>query len=188
VPDAQRARFAGPHLNVVAAEAGQELDAILARLDEALLVADGASLRAGLAALAEGLPPAGPRTLDLIGHTVGGARLLRLGDLVLDADDPASFAPLARLRADGHLHRLTISAVRLLGCGTATTDAGRATIRALAAAVALPVHGTTQLVHAIHFGPAGLRARYQHLLVGDRALARRDPPPPPPRISEGRGA
>ena len=154
----------GPHLNVCRRVLDSELRAIVAAIDEVLLVDGAPSLLAGLERLAETRPPR-TRTLDLIGHAAGDDRVLRMGELVVDARDPEALATFAAIRDRGLLARLGISAVRLLGCCTAMTAAGRATMAALAELLAVPVLGTTQLVHALHFGEDGLKARYRHLLV-----------------------
>src|SRR5437899_9151925 len=72
-----------------------------------------------------------PATLDLIGHSTRDHRLLRLGHTPIDMLNP-DVARFFHTLAEAHLlPRLHIAAVRLLGCETAVTDAGRRTLRML---------------------------------------------------------
>lgn len=150
--------------------AESELAKIRAAVEGLLFVEDAGSLRRLLDAVPAPDPDNGPRPLDLIGHAAEDDRLLRLGDLVIDGRDPDVICLFHDLRHRGRLARLHVGAVRLLGCCTAITSAGRATVLALADVLGLPVYGTNQRVHSLHFGPVGLKPRYRHLLVSDREL------------------
>ncbi len=136
-----------PHLNVSSADADHELRRVQDRLALALLIRGGAELAATLGPHAR----AEPRSLDLIGHSTSDDRLLTLGDLVVDARRPAVVALFTALRASSLLDELQVDSIRLLGCMTATTPAGRETIRTLADVTRREVVGTRQLLHAAHF-------------------------------------
>ena len=66
-----------------------------------------------------------PATLDLIGHSTREHHLLRPGDTPINMLDPNIARFFHTLARDHLLPRLQIVAVRLLGCETAVTDAGR---------------------------------------------------------------
>ena len=124
--------------------------------------------------------PARPITLDLIGHATRGHRLLRLGDTpinMLDPDVAGFFATLAR---DQMLTRLHVTAVRLLGCETAGTDAGQRTVRMLAQTLRLPVFGTTKPLLKTHSNSAGFDPAFAHILIEAAALTSTRPPRPAP--------
>src|SRR5258707_7556017 len=90
--------------------------------------------------------PAAPRTLDLVGHSTRGHRLLRLGRTPVDMLNPHVASFFGALAQDGLLPWLQVTAVRLLGCETAVTDAGKRTIRMLAYTLGLPVLGTSKVL------------------------------------------
>jgi hypothetical protein len=68
--------------------------------------------------------------------------------------------------------RLGIHAVRLLGCNTAETDAGRSTICRLAEILDIEVYGSTALLHDAHYDEHGFCDRWAFLLVGSSDLQR----------------
>jgi hypothetical protein len=109
--------------------------------------------------------PASPRTLDLIGHSTRGHRLLRLGRTAIDMLDPDVARFFAGLAGSGLLPQLRISAVRLLGCETATTDAGLRTLRLLSYVLGLPVYGTRIPLLKSHSNAAGFDPAFAHVLV-----------------------
>lgn len=111
-----------------------------------------------------------PKTLDLIGHSTPGQSLLMLGDWVLDAAAPTVTSFFRGLADNDVLPRLGVHTVRLLGCQTAGTDLGRATICALADILQLEVQGTTQLIYSAHYGVTGFRDDCLHTLVGSSDL------------------
>jgi hypothetical protein len=106
-----------------------------------------------------------PATLDLLGHSTRGHRLLRLGDTpinMLDRGVTRFFTALAESRL---LPRLQIVAVRLLGCETAVTDAGQRTMRLLAHTLRLPVYGTLKPLLKSHSNATGFDPAFSHLLI-----------------------
>jgi hypothetical protein len=115
-----------------------------------------------------------PKTLDLIGHSRAAASLLTLGDWVIDAATPSVAAFFRELADHDILPRLGIHALRLLGCGTADTGQGRATICALSDILGLEVYGTNHLLYDAHYGPHGFRDDWKFLLVCSSDL-RQDP-------------
>jgi hypothetical protein len=113
-----------------------------------------------------------PRTLDLIGHSAVRASQLRLGDWVIDVARPEVAAFFRGLARRGVLPRLGIRSLRLLGCGTASTADGRATICALAEILRLEVYGTTHLLYDVHYDERGFRDAWAFLLVAAGELRR----------------
>lgn len=103
-------------------------------------------------------------SIDIISHSNGHDKLLAIGNEVLDSRRPAvmsMFARLARRLRDNGVQRL-----RLLGCGTATREAGRRTIRDLARTLQpITVFGTTDMIGPRSFDRAGLRAQFSSVLI-----------------------
>ena len=105
-----------------------------------------------------------PTTLDLIGHSTREHHLLRLGATPIDMLDPGVarfFRALAEARL---LPRLQITAVRLLGCETAVTDAGQRTLRMLWHTLRLPVFGTQKPLLKSHSNAHGFDPAFAHIL------------------------
>jgi hypothetical protein len=121
------------------------------------------------------------KTLDLIGHTRTSGALLALGDWVIDVANPTTTAFFRGLADHAVLPRLGIHAVRLLGCNTATTAQGRATIRKIAELLELEVWGANQLLCTGHWGAAGFLDQWSFLLVEANALGEADSPGGAPR-------
>lgn len=114
--------------------------------------------------------PASPTSLDLIGHSTRGDHLLRLGRTPIDMLDPhvaGFFRTLAHTRL---LPRLQITAVRLLGCETAVTDAGQRTLRMLSYTLCLPVLGTSKPLLKSHSNSVGFDPAFTHILTEASAL------------------
>lgn len=109
--------------------------------------------------------PAAPTTLDLLGHSTRGHRLLRLGDTPIDMLNPAVARFFRTLAGTGLLPRLGIVTVRLLGCETGVTESGRRTLRMLARTLHLPVAGTLAPLLKSHSDQNGFKPAYAHLLV-----------------------
>lgn len=168
-----RALLSLPSLVVVSGEPDFELQHIARTVRHSVTVGGRRGFERLLGRLVTGAAHAvGPRTLDLVGHT-RSASLLVLGDWVIDAADPATLAWFRELARSEALPRLGIRALRLLGCNTAATPGGRATICALAGALGIDVHGSTQLLHAGHYDDAGFRECWSFLLVAASALRER---------------
>ncbi len=113
-----------------------------------------------------------PKTLDLLGHTRDRGSLLMLGDWMIDARNPTVTAFFRELADQEVLPRLGVYAVRLLGCRTADTSAGRETICALADILGVEVFGTTHFLYDAHYDTGGFRAKWKFLLVGSSELGR----------------
>jgi hypothetical protein len=169
------ALLAGACLSVISSEPDPELD----RLARIVAPSARVSGRAELDATA-----AGSRTLDLLGHSTARGHL-RLGDWVIDGADPEVAAWCRGLAGRGALVRLGISAVRLLGCCTAGTADGRATVVGLAALLGVEVHGATQLLHAGHYDERGFRDAWRFLLVASSTLGALGAPAPRAAASAG---
>src|SRR5262245_17647358 len=117
-----------------------------------------------------GQPYGGARSLDLLGHSTSGHHLLRLGRTPIDMLNPAVSRYFQGLAASELLPALGISAVRLLGCETAVTDAGHRTIRMLARALGMPVYGTLVPLVDRHWQGDLFNPAFAHLLVEASAL------------------
>jgi hypothetical protein len=163
-----------PHLSVITCDADGELARIQELIEHKVLVDGRGDLEVLFGRLLDaGLPPT-PKTLDLIGHSTPDRSLLALGGWVIDAASAtvrAFFRELAELEV---LPRLGIHAVRLLGCQTAATPRGRATICKLSEILGVDVLGAREVLYSAHYDARGLRDEAQHVLVSSRDL-RRDP-------------
>jgi hypothetical protein len=122
-----------------------------------------AQLRTGLEAHLE--HAGSPATLDLLGHSTREHHLLRLGDTPINMLDPSVARFFHTLARDHLLPRLQIVAVRLLGCETAVTDAGRRTLRLLAHTLRLPVFGTVKPLLKSHYDTNGFNPTFTHILI-----------------------
>ena len=156
-------------LNIASPDCAEEFFAGLAARCVALRHA------ASLAGLREVLDhclddPVKPVTLDLIGHSTRGHRLLRLGNTPIDMLDPYVAGFFATLARDQLLTRLHVTTVRLLGCETTVTDAGQRTLRMLSHTLRLPVFGTTKPLLKSHSNSAGFDPAFAHILIEATAL------------------
>jgi hypothetical protein len=168
-------------LNIASPDCAQEFFA--GRVARCVTLRHAASLPGLREALEHCLDdPARPVTLDLIGHSTRGHRLLRLGQTPIDMLDPHVAGFFATLARDQLLTRLHVTAVRLLGCETAVTDAGRRTLRMLSHTLRLPVFGTTKPLFKSHSNSAGFDPAFAHILIEATALTgTRQPRPVPAR-------
>jgi hypothetical protein len=161
------------HFSFIAAGRDAELDRTYRTLARAFTVDGRNDFGDTLGELLGKNIPNARITLDLIGHSVPGTSLLRLGDWVIDAAQSSVVSFWRELAENGVLQRLGVESIRLLGCDTAGTDRGRWTICALAQLVGVEVFGTTNLVHAAHYDRAGFADRHAYLLVGSTELRER---------------
>jgi hypothetical protein len=110
-------------------------------------------------------------TLDLIGHSIAPKNYLRIGAWVISKQDTDykdqdhnddDMMAFVKDQLAPKLLQLNIRSLRLLGCGTATTNEGFATMHSLAAALTAAmqapfvVYGTNDLLFLEDFGPGGL--------------------------------
>lgn len=171
-----RARLAQPHLTVLSGEPDFDLQQIGETIGDCVVVGGRADLEAVLSTLlraSETAPIAiAPKTLDFIGHTRTSDALLALGDWLLDATSPTVTAFFRELADHDVLPRLGVHTVRLLGCTTAGTARGRATICALADILGVDVQGTTAMLSPWHYERGGFRDEWRFLLVGASDLER----------------
>lgn len=154
-----------PSLNVASPDCGAAFFAgRAARCTDRQRAASLADLRAVLDGRARDAPP-GPVTLDLIGHSTRGHRLLRLGRTPVDMLDPVVAGFFRELAGDGTLARNAVTAVRLIGCETAVTDAGQRTMRMLARSIGVPVYGTLVPLLKSHFSADGFDPAFTGVLT-----------------------
>ncbi|MEO8698884.1 MAG: hypothetical protein ABI867_02540 [Kofleriaceae bacterium] len=160
------------HISVASSNPGTELARIQERIEGLEVVEDRGELEALLCRrLARSDRPAKPTTLDFIGHSSPEHSLLTLGTWVIDTERPAVRAFFRELADQDVLPRLNVRAVRLLGCGTAETARGRATLCTLAQILEVEVYGTTETLGEAHYDAHGLRDDCGHVLVAARSFA-----------------
>lgn len=167
--------LARARLSVVSAEPDHELERIAERITSSARIGGPAELEGWfgrLLAASDGAKTIAPKTLDLLGHSTARTSLLRLGDWIIDAASPAVASVFRALADHRVLPQLGIHAVRLLGCKTAETGPGRATICALADILGVEVYGTNHLLHEAHYDEHGFRDIWRFLLVGASDLRR----------------
>jgi len=168
-----RTLLAQPHLTIVSAEPDFDLQHIAQIVVHSVAIAHREALEvlfSRLLAEVERSAVVAPKTLDLIGHTRSSASLLTLGDWMIDLANPATITFFRELADHEVLPRLGVRTLRLLGCNTAGTAQGRATIGKLGELLGLEVCGTNQLLHAGHYDAGGFRDCWSFLLVGTREL------------------
>lgn len=162
--------LAQPRLSVITRSAEHELTVITELIEHKAIVGARDELEALFGELlAVGAKPT-PKTLDLIGHSTAGKSHLVLGDWVLDATSPTVTAFFRGLADNDVLPRLGVTAVRLLGCTTATTDQGRWTVCALADILGLPVFGTKDVIYSVHYDRTGFADERTYVLVSNSEL------------------
>ncbi len=159
-----------PHLSVITRRADGELALIQNLLAHKVMVDGRSDLEVLLGELLALKAPASPKTLDLIGHSTPGKSLLELGDWVIDGTSATVTAFFRELADQDVLRRLGITAVRLLGCCTAETAAGRATIQKLAQLLEVDVYGTRKLIYSAHYDAHGFAAARSYALVASSEL------------------
>ena len=162
-----------PHLTVVSSEPDFDLREIAHTITHSVMVDGRIELEMLLGRLLSQAATAAiaPKTLDLIGHTRSNASLLALGGWVIDIANPITTAFFRGLAEHDVLPRLGIRALRLLGCNSAGTAQGRATLRRLGQLLGLEVYGTKQLLHAGHWDADGFRACWSFLLEAASEMA-----------------
>ncbi|HET9622776.1 MAG TPA: DUF4347 domain-containing protein [Kofleriaceae bacterium] len=115
----------------------------------------------------------GKITLDVIAHAHDGE--IQLGTCSI-SDVNKKLSNLAdQLTANQIRLSQFIEKIRLLGCLTAETDAGRAAIRTIKKLTGVPVWGTTTLISAEDFGRTGFHSP-QSLIESDQMQAARGAP------------
>ncbi|MDQ3367511.1 MAG: hypothetical protein M3680_18985 [Myxococcota bacterium] len=157
-----------PHLSVITRQADFELARIHDKIEHKVLVDGRTDLEELFGRLLDAVipdAPIKPCTLDLIGHSTAGKSLLQLGDWVIDRTSATVTAFFRELADQDVLGRLGIHAVRLLGCQTADTTAGRDTMTALANILGVEVYGSTELLYSAHYDAGGFREECSHVLI-----------------------
>jgi hypothetical protein len=113
-----------------------------------------------------------PRSLDLIGHSTPDHSLLVLGDWVIDGTR-SKVSSFFRGLADAEVFaRLGIQSIRLLGCETAVTQIGRASITAIAEVTNVECFGTLQVIDATSYDADGYRVDRHSLLYSSNDIRR----------------
>ncbi len=162
--------LARPNLSIITRGPDPDLEEIAARIEHTILVEDRHELEAVIGhLLASNVAPT-EKTLDLIGHSTADKSLLVLGDWVIDAASPTVTSFFRGLRDEDVFARLGITAIRLLGCLTADSGHGRATICALSDITGVEVYGTRDLVFARHYECGGFACERRYLLVNATEL------------------
>ncbi len=162
--------LAQPRISMLTRSAANELVKIQNKIDHKLLIEDRSDIEKLLGQLLAAGAPVRPRTLDLIGHSTADHSLLVLGDWVIDASSPTVTAFFREVADHDVLPRLGITAVRLLGCLTANTAAGRRTMCALADILGVEVWGTKDVVYSVHYDRGGFAEERTFCLVSSTEL------------------
>jgi hypothetical protein len=165
------------HLSVITRHADSELARIQDAIAHAVRVDDRSDVERMFGELLAIEHPVVPKTLDLIGHSTADSSLLKLGDWVIDAANAAVTAFFHELADLDVLPRLGVYAVRLLGCQTAETEHGRATMCALSDIIELEVYGTTDLIFASHYDRHGFKDDRDFVLTSSTDVRRKTRPP-----------
>lgn len=156
-------------ISVLSGDLDSELGRIRRQIDHVVHLEGRADLEALLGSLLRANDDR-PRTLDLIGHSTAGHSLLVLGDWVIDSRRSSVRAYFRELADHQVMQRLNVTAIRLLGCETAKTFEGQATICRLAEILGIEVCGTTEMVSANHYDADGFRTDLNHMLLGASGL------------------
>jgi len=151
----------GSRLNVSGKPADPELQLIQREMQKVELVRDRSDLEHFLATLAA--KHGGPyETLDLIAHSDGRDRLLRLGTwLIGDEAETDRFVA----NVEPSVQKLGIRQLRLLGCYTACRPAGQSTIRRLAHGLGFNVYGAYSVLNQFCYDEKGINS------YGEESLA-----------------
>ena len=150
-------------LNVISPDVEELFFGAVARCADLHRASSLAELRAVLERRL-GEPPL-PIILDVIGHSTRDHHLLRLGGDVVDMLNPDVARFFRSLAADHLLSRLEVIAVRLLGCETAVSVAGKRTLRLLARTLGIPVFGAIKPLMKTHYDRLGFDPAFAHVLV-----------------------
>jgi hypothetical protein len=141
-------------INISIVDGGRTLNRALSQIDPAQLQLVGGAFRdpgqavPGILDVARGTAPNDrPCKLDLIAHALDGE--LVFSKWLISPTEEQS-ASLKRQLDQG-----TIDEIRLLGCRTGATDAGRASMRHLKNVLGVRIFGTTDLIGARDFGFSG---------------------------------
>ncbi|HWU86748.1 MAG TPA: hypothetical protein VN253_05720 [Kofleriaceae bacterium] len=152
-----------PSINIISAGTDLELKEVRDRVEnEPPPAVDRQAVQSILQTLRRLRAPA-EQTLDLIGHSAGVECYLKIGEWVIDgfSDEGADLRDFVRLRLKPLLQQLHIKQLRLLGCATATTEEGWATMQTIAQWLAdldVEVFGTNRIIYARNFDPHGFTA------------------------------
>src|SRR5262249_13078306 len=149
------ALLAGPHLSVITRHADYELARVQEKIALKVLVDGRVELEELFGKLLAVRAAPTPKTLALIGHSTPDRSMLLLGDWVIDTASSTVTAFFRELAQHDVLPQLGVRAVRLLGCQTADTGRGRATICKLAEILGVEVQGTTHLIYSAHYAAEG---------------------------------
>jgi hypothetical protein len=171
------------HISISSRTSDPELVRIHQTIATPILVEGRADLEVVLGGLLR--MPSTARTLDLIGHSTPIKSLLVLGDWVIDAGSSTVTAFFRELAEQQVLTRLGVTALRLLGCNTAQTGQGKATLRVLSEILELPVYGTTEPTFASHYDERGFRDDFAHHLVEASQVGHHEPVPTRKQIGAG---
>ena len=164
------ALLAQRHLSLVTRQTDYELSRIEHTIEHKVLVDGRGEFEYVLGRLLASNAEPVPKTLDLIGHSTPDRSLLLLGDWAIDSTGSTVRAFFRELADYDVLPRLGVHAVRLLGCQTADTDHGRATLCVIADILGLEVIGTTQMVSSAHYDARGFQDDCKHILMSSNSV------------------
>jgi hypothetical protein len=142
-----------PQLSVSHDDVDAELTKALSRVEAPVLLHHRAGLERFIRTITACNERGSTQVLDLIAHSTAGKHLLDFDGWRIGDDQELLRRFCDRLAQDVDIRRF--DKVRLIGCGTATTIAGRATMDLMERGLGINVEGTTGLVYRDDFGPRG---------------------------------
>lgn len=142
-------------LSLITRDADDQLRRIRDVLSQRVMVDGRADVEHVLSNLSRDASSPAPTTLDLIGHSTPDRSLLILGDWVVDGTSAKVLSFFRGLVDEGVFARLGITAIRLLGCETATSSSGRLTLVALSDLTELEVFGTSMMINETSYAADG---------------------------------
>lgn len=107
----------------------------------------------------------GTRSLDLIGHSTREHQFLRIGQTGIDMYRRSIAAVFEAIAAERLFATLGVTALRLLGCSTASSPSGQRTIRRLSHVLGVPVYGSTKALLPAHYTAECFNSKFDSILV-----------------------
>jgi len=173
----QRARrlLGRPRISIVTSHPDAEVLRLQSLLGDHVLADGRGALEVVLGQLAGAATEVAPvaKTLDLIGHATTDG-LLRIGDWVIDGENPTVTAFFRGIADADVLPRIGVTALRLLGCSTAVTTRARGTLKILSELLGLEVFGTIGPIYSLHYDELGFSHQWRFML----SAASESPRPP----------
>jgi hypothetical protein len=162
-----------PRLSLITRDGDEVLGQIRKVISQPVLVDGRADVECVLNELARVGDSSIPKTLDLIGHASPDRSLLVLGDWLIDGTRSKVSSFFRGLDDCEVLQRIGITAIRLLGCETGVSEAGRHTLLALSEILKVETYGTTQTVGPSSYDENGFLDSHTSTLVSATEIRQR---------------